>query len=444
VQTKTIDVYYETRPPASVLAWTGTPGNSPTVTEQHQLPCRTRTYVLECADVRDATQFDWTTSVGTISGSGRRVTLDLSQAPNNLTDFTVSVRATNPSAPCGPDQSGAHVATFYIPTTDTPAAISIDGAALTCSGSNTRTLSVPPVAGATGYVWQITSTGGNAVLGIVGSGLTYPNSTPPTINSVLVTFNGPGRVDVQVVAYSACGSTSMPVLASYVPASSATPSPLQAVNPFVDYNLWKYGTAVRLWLTNPQPGVSYTFGPVSNVRTFTTWPGAAPGSSTQPAPNSAITVVPGPNGAAYIDLTLNVASVAEFDLQVQSTGGCGGSLSLTQTIHQVRPFHGYWRQAQPSPAAPLPAADGSLSAATREMVLYPNPTTDIVNIAPAEAGHRYEWARVLDNFGNALREVRATGDESLQQLSLAGLPAGLYAVQLFDGEHVVTRHLVKE
>lgn len=439
IQEKIIDVYYETPVPASVFAWTGTPNSSPIIGEQHPLPCRTGIYTLQCDDVRDATQYDWTTTVGTITAVGRRATLDLSQVPATTATVTVGVRATNPSAPCG-QQSGTHQALFYIPTTPAPSDISIDGVALTCPGANVRTLSVPPVPAGATYTWQITA--GNALLLNPLTQLPYPNPTPPTENSVLIQFNGPGQVDVTAVANSACGSTSTPAYASYLPTNGGNPTPLASLNPFNDAYLWQYNATVRIPLSGFQPGVQYRFGPVSNVRTFTRWPGANPSTPTQAASSSLVRVVSGPGGAAYIDLTLNDPSVAEFDLQVQLTGGCGSAGSLTQTIHETRPFHGYYLKADPIEADQLQAPAPSL--AERTMVLYPNPAGDVVHIAPPEEGSAYQWVRVLDVQGMPLREVRITGRESLRALSLAGLPAGLYAVQLFDGKRIITRHLAKE
>lgn len=437
-QEKLINIYYETPPPANVFAWTGTPDNSATVTEQHPLPCRTGIYTLQCDDVRDAT-YDWTTTVGSITGTGRRATLDLSQVPANTTTVMVSVRATNLSAPCG-QQSNPHQALFYLPATPAPSAISIDGVALSCPGSNVRTLTVPPVTADATYTWQVTA--GNAILLNPNSSLPFSNPTPPVRNSVLIQFNGPGQVEVTAVANSACGTTSTPAYATYQATGGVIPNPLAALNPFNEAYSWQYNTAVRIPLSSPQPGVLYTFGPVSNARYFTVWPGATPSTPTAPGDNSLITLVPGPNGAAYIDLTLNYVGVASFDLQVQSTGSCGGSSTLTQIIHETRPYHGSYLRAMPAEVSQLQTDNPD--PAEQAMALYPNPVGDVLHIAPAGAGSRYQWVRVVDAQGTPLREARATGNERLTQLSLTGLPAGLYAVQLFDGKRIITRHLAKE
>lgn len=441
-QGKSIDVYYETPPPASVFAWTGTPDNSATVTDQHPLPCRTGTYVLQCDNVRDATNYQWTTSAGTISGNGNfRVTLDLSQVPASTSTVTVAVQAANFSAPCNPRKpSIPRQAVFYIPTTPAPSAISIDGVALTCPGSNVRTLTVPPVTTDATYTWQVTA--GNARLLNPINFLPFSNPTPPISNSVLIQFNGPGQVEVTAVANSACGSTSTPAYATYQATGGVVPNPLAALNPFNEAYSWQYNATVRIPLSSPQPGVLYTFGPVSNARYFTVWPGATPSTPTAPGGNSLLTLVPGPNGAAYIDLTLNYASVASFDLQVQSTGSCGGAGTLTQTIHETRPYHGSYLRAIPTEVSQLQTDNPD--PAEQAMALYPNPVGDVLHIAPAGAGSRYQWVRVVDAQGTPLREARATSSERLTQLSLAGLPAGLYAVQLFDGKRIITRHLAKE
>ena len=441
-QSKRIDVYYEAPAPARVLAWTGVPDNSVAVYDRQTLPCRTGTYVLQCDDVRDATTYQWTTSAGTISGNGNsRVTLDLSQVPPTTTAVQVAVRTANANAPCTPQKlSIPRQASFTFPITGTPSAISIDGVALSCPGFNRRTLSVPPVAGASTYTWQVTA--GDATLYTPG-GVPLANSAPTTDNVVQIQFNTPGDVAVNVVANSACGTTSYAANANYQPAGGNTPQPLPSVNPFNDAYSWKYNATVRIPLLAPQPGVQYVFGPVSNVRIFTVWPGATPGTPTQAAGSSLVRVDSGPNGAPYIDLTLNYAAVAEFDLQVQISSTCGGTTnSITQVIHETRPYHGSYLNKAPVVLLDVRPDDPGLI--EQAAGIYPNPASEVVHLAPADAGSRYQWARVLDAQGNPVREARAAGNESLRDLSLAGLPAGLYAVQVFDGKRIVTHHLVKE
>ncbi|MEJ7661999.1 MAG: T9SS type A sorting domain-containing protein [Hymenobacter sp.] len=97
-----------------------------------------------------------------------------------------------------------------------------------------------------------------------------------------------------------------------------------------------------------------------------------------------------------------------------------------------------------APVELLDVSVGDPGPTGQAMVLYPNPAGEVVHLAPAGAGSRYRWARVLDAQGNPVREARAAGNESLRDLSLAGLPAGLYAVRVFDGKRIVTHHLVKE
>ncbi len=57
---------------------------------------------------------------------------------------------------------------------------------------------------------------------------------------------------------------------------------------------------------------------------------------------------------------------------------------------------------------------------------------------------RYEKVVVLNGQGLVVREAQATEAGGVRVLSLQGLPAGLYAVRLFDGQRFVTKQVVKE
>ncbi|MEJ7661998.1 MAG: hypothetical protein WKG07_21700 [Hymenobacter sp.] len=92
---------------------------------------------------------------------------------------------------------------------------------------------------------------------------------------------------MNVVANSACGTTSYAANAAYQPAGGNTPQLLASTNPFNGAYSWKYNATVRIPLLAPQAGVQYVFGPISNVRIFTTWPGA---NSRTPPPKRPATV----------------------------------------------------------------------------------------------------------------------------------------------------------
>ena len=77
--------------------------------------------------------------------------------------------------------------------------------------------------------------------------------------------------------------------------------------------------------------------------------------------------------------------------------------------------------------------------ATAFATLHPNPTTGLVTVT----GKNLKRAEVVNTLGQ--RVVTATGQDGMLQLDLGGLPAGVYFVNVTDGEgRKCVRKVVKE
>ncbi len=74
------------------------------------------------------------------------------------------------------------------------------------------------------------------------------------------------------------------------------------------------------------------------------------------------------------------------------------------------------------------------------LALYPNPAQDLLTVALAPGAAPAPLVRVHDLTGRTLRASRLGADG---QLSLRGLPAGLYTITVGEGAQAITRKLVK-
>lgn len=75
--------------------------------------------------------------------------------------------------------------------------------------------------------------------------------------------------------------------------------------------------------------------------------------------------------------------------------------------------------------------------------LYPNPTTGTVAVQP-DTPTRYQWVKVLNLQGRVLLDQKASSTTGITSFDVRDLPTGLYEVQLFDGQKLVRKQLVKE
>ena len=424
---------YTLQTPRWVIAWAGAPGNSAQIQNNSPI-CRTGTYTLECEQSNGADRYNWTSSVGRISGDSNRPVLDLSNVPANATGVTVTVQAGRyyyTGAGCNND-SGINSVYFPFRQGTQPENLQLDGPQI-CATPASRNLRVDPVPNATRYNWRVVS--GNALF---PSGLPTDFGTDPFKQ---LRIFGTGPIVAEVTVQTACNLPSVPVQATVeVAGPNVAPVALDP-NPYTAFNLsssWATGLTAVVPVDNARSGVNYNFALLSvdlfdNIHPAPYYPGPGePVSTTTSALGDYVTLAGNSRRDAF-SVTLLTPRVAGIDVRMVATNACNsGAPAITQDFHITRPFHGsgFYRAAGTGPvAAPT---------------LSPNPTTEALHIAPPSGAVHYQWVRVVDLHGVVQREAQAPTAAGITELSLAGLPTGIYAVQLFDGERLTTQRVIKQ
>ncbi len=398
--------------------------------------------------------FDWTTDLGSITSTGLTATLDLTQVTAANAPFqvqlTASARSTNQGCL---SPAPATTAVFYFRDTPAPQNLRLDGNPQICSTPAARTIRVDPVAGATGYNWTVSGPGN------INGSVVLPNGP----NSISLNFTGPGTVQVQVSAQDNCSRLSPATTASFSAADpNAVPAPLPAnlLQNYYSYP-WSFDPRIKgkLIVSNPQSGIGYSFQ-VLDTELFNQKQPSSPGTTVSYYPSDPKT---SGWGASYITLTqvtggtladIEILSprVASVVVRVTAYNGCGANgATQTRDYFLTRPFYGYGLHRT---AAGVNGDTTSVGGGGRVLaspageeaatppVLYPNPAHDQLQIiAPSPATH-YGYVVILNAQGTVVQEARSA--EGVQLVSLQALPAGIYAVRLFDGQRFVTQHVAKD
>lgn len=101
------------------------------------------------------------------------------------------------------------------------------------------------------------------------------------------------------------------------------------------------------------------------------------------------------------------------------------------------PFNGSYLQASP-PLHDIASIDISI-----KLKLYPNPTTDLINIEvqDLEAGASYEFRNIIGK-----RLLAGTLDNAVTTLNIEEYNKGIYLVSIFDakGNRLVTKKVLKK
>ena len=91
-------------------------------------------------------------------------------------------------------------------------------------------------------------------------------------------------------------------------------------------------------------------------------------------------------------------------------------------------------------------ADAGLLGTDRDMVdvvVYPNPTKDVVNVECTMNNVQGSGIEVIDVYGKVVRNVVGANNDSPTQINVSGLAAGMYFVRVTTDKGVVTRPFVK-
>ena len=90
--------------------------------------------------------------------------------------------------------------------------------------------------------------------------------------------------------------------------------------------------------------------------------------------------------------------------------------------------------------------EAGMLAADRDMVdilVYPNPTRDFINVQCTMYNVQLEGIEVIDVYGKVVRTVVGANNDSPTQINVSGLAAGMYFVRVTTEEGTVTKAFVK-
>jgi hypothetical protein len=392
--------------------------------------CRNVTYALSVGSVFDASNYLWSVSNGgSIAASGTSATLNLANVSPNATSVTVSVVAQNAAGNCGSNYSLAQTLTLPLaPSATAPQRLALSNGLCPTSGGNTKTATVAFSAPGTVYSWTVTGAGATIVGASQGTDLTAISLMTPQAGAVTISVRA---------KTSDCGGYSPALTQTFQIGNVVTVAPtgVTKVGGYCSDAYWCFDHANSIVVDNPQPGLLYRMF-ISDV---------VP-AETNPDPFYRTKIFQAGDGAPAGDIYLSGSQVRSFRLTVTTENPCPApgnpASSLYSTVFNIVPVNGD-AQRTSSPGGTSGTGKDKAMSLAHSSVLYPNPTTGKVNIAPQVEG-RYEWVKVLDGQGRLVSEQHASNPAGVTSFDLKALPAGLYQVQLFNGQELVQERLVKE
>jgi hypothetical protein len=369
----------------ATLAVTKKPGTPGAITGATSV-CGQTTATYSVAPVFNTTNYIWSLPVGLTALSGAGTTQITVNIASTFVGGSLSVAASNA---CGSVPGPSIYITGHVP--NIPGTIS--GPANVC-GITTATYSIPPVAGATGYVWTIT--GGGVING------------SNTGTSVSVTLPGNAAGSISVAATNVCGTGAARTLALTI----AAIQPAAIVGPANTCGLTTASYSV------PSVGAGYTYNWV--LIAGMSWPGGVVQTT------NAITV----NIAPPVGTT-----TATGVLKVSSTNACGlTSAQRTTTITRC--------------LDPMAMNNNVESNSTVFSSIYPNPTSSEFTIDVTAEMDKDVIIEVYDMLGNIVVNEKhsiVTGT-SVMKTNIGEFKSGLYFVRLTDvnGNVLNTQRVVKQ
>lgn len=394
----------------NVLYVGGRPSNLVVVGQPPQL-CRNTTYTLQWAAAFQASGYDVDFGSSGIAPVSTTATSVQFTVPNTvLSTGGLSIPISVTARSCGAASRTSATSLLTLPVAQ-PVAVAqnmtlSNGLCPTTTG-NFKVVEVDKGNPSGHYRWTVSS---NAIV----SG-PIENSLQ---NTLTISTPQPGAVTVSVqkrASLTDCGGYGAPVSKTFQIAYTNPLLPTGAT-------LTRCTTGEYiLALQGAQPGLSYSY------QSYNVLPaGSITFASPANGPSATVARVPDANGV----------SPTQFGLIVSVVSPCAApGTAANQVWVNTTPL------TFPSKSFPCSPVMGPRLAAPP--TLYPNPTTGQVAIAK-EATTAYAWAKVMDAQGQLKQEQRATLPQGITSLDVSALPAGIYLVQLFDGQRLTTQRLVKE
>ena len=346
--------------------------------------CGLPTANYSIAVIPNATSYIWTVPSGvTISGQGTNAIT--ATFATSFISGNINVSGVNA---CGNAAGTAIFVTGHVP--GTPGTLS--GPSNVC-GVTSGTYSIPPVAGATGYLWTITGAG------------TINGSNTGT--SVSVTLNGLTGGSISCAATNVCGTGTARTLALSI--AAVQPAAIT-------------GPANTCGLTTAAYSVPNTVGYTYNwvLPAGMSWPGGVAQTT------SAITV----NIAASVGIT-----TANGILKVSSSNSCG-STSAQRTKSVTRCLD------------PMAMNNGSESNSTIFSNIYPNPASSEFTIDVTSEVDQVVTVEVYDVLGNLVisEKHQIVNGTNTMKTNIGQFENGMYFVRLLgvDSSVIHSQTMVKQ
>ncbi len=353
------------------LAVTKKPGLPGAITGPTSV-CGQTTATYSIAPVFNTTSYTWTLPAGVSITSGFGTTSITVSFASNFVSGNISVSAVNA---CGSVPGTALFITGNVPAI--PGTLS--GPANVC-GVTSGTYSIPPVAGATGYIWTITGAG------------TINGSNTGT--SVSVTLNGSSAGTISCAATNLCGTG--PTRTLVLSIAAAQPATISGPNNTCGMSTATYSVTSL--------GNGYTYNWV--LPAGMSWAGGI----AQTTSTVTVTIAPSVGGTTGIGI-----------LKVSSTNSCGQT-SAFRTMTVTRCLNSNAMN------------NGVESNSTTFSNIYPNPTTSAFTIDVTSDENKEVTVEVYDVLGSIVisEKHQIVSDTNTLKTNIEQYKNGMYFVRLLD------------
>lgn len=400
--------------------------------------CRNQTYTISNTAVLGASAYTWTASNGAailgIAANPTSVTLDLSNVPASAISVTLRVAAFDYNN-CGGAAGAPRVSDtrdLVVPIQQAPAqptSLQLDGGRCPSATEKTLRVAAATTSGVTKYRWQLVGSNnpsGTYLLGNTNNQITTAN-TPTEGTAAVQQIGTPnaGTVTVSVETKTdECGGYGPALTQSFQIGNVALVAPSSYTGP----GDWCWTNSNRITIA-ATPGLQYY--PLNFFGDYA--------RNIQPA-GAQVTASQAVGGSPDFDISIGTNSAgqfpASFDLYVNVISPCPGGGTASQ-VYLLPITVGTVRKCG------RVGGRSSDADAEKPVGLYPNPTRGVVSIE-ARPNVRYEWVKVTDSQGRVVEQRHRTTEAGVTTFDLKALPAGLYQVQLFDGQRLSTQRLLKE
>jgi hypothetical protein len=413
----------------------GSPPPTPGAITGSSTYCDSITYTYSVAPVSGATSYTWTTPGWIGTSTTNSITLAAT-----VSSGTISVTCSNA---CGTSSASSLAVS---PSSGPPTPGAITGATtIICPGS-TQILSVPAVSGASSYVWTLPSGWSGA-------------STTNSITAVVDTLGG----TVSVAAQNSCGTSSPSSITYTLGSKPDSVGPISGptaicANSTATYSIAPVsGATSYIWtlpsgwtgsstLTNINTTTSSSSGNVSVVASNLC------GNSTPSSLSVAITSISAstsstPQTSTTANGTISVSTPSggtppyQFALDAGPFGPSGNFSSVVSDTHQVV----------------IKDANGCIEILTvyvsstvgiditnyfNRINIYPNPTTDFINIDLETKKSENMEIELIDMLGNILYEENFENTSMINKnIDVTNFAKGNYIIKLTSNESQISKRI---